>query len=53
VAGAPARAEPTRGSAVAELHERLRREAAFHIRDRVRNLAEIPKRDIDDLATPA
>ena len=44
-------AEPTRGSAVAELHERLRREAAFHIRHRVRNRAEFHRGDIDDLAT--
>ena len=36
-------AEPTRGSAVAELYERLRREAAFHIRHRVRNRAELPQ----------
>ena len=43
--------EPTRGSAVAELHERLRREAAFHIRHRVRNRAEFHRGDIDDLAT--
>ncbi len=46
-------AEPTRGFAVAELHERLRREAAFHIRNRVRNRAEFPKSDIGDLATEA
>ncbi|HEX5557197.1 MAG TPA: sigma-70 family RNA polymerase sigma factor [Gaiellales bacterium] len=46
-------AEPTRGSAVAELHERLRREAAFHIRSRVRNRDEFPKSDIGDLATEA
>lgn len=46
-------AEPTRGSAVAELHERLRREAAFHIRSRVRNRDGFPKSDIGDLATEA
>jgi RNA polymerase sigma-70 factor, ECF subfamily len=46
-------AEPTRGSAVAELYERLRREAAFHIRHRVRNRAELHRGDIDDLATEA
>lgn len=45
--------EPTRGSAVAELHERLRREAAFQIRNRVRNRAGFPKSDIGDLATEA
>jgi RNA polymerase sigma-70 factor, ECF subfamily len=46
-------AEPTRGFAVAELHERLRREAAFHIRYRVRNRPAFPRSDIDDLATEA
>jgi RNA polymerase sigma-70 factor (ECF subfamily) len=46
-------AEPTRSFAVAELHERLRREAAFHIRNRVRNRSEFPKSDIGDLATEA
>ena len=46
-------AEPTRGFAIAELHERLRREAAFHIRDRVRNRPEFPRSDINDLATEA
>lgn len=44
-------AEPTRDSAVAELYERLRSEAAFHIRHRVRNRAEFHRGDIDDLAT--
>jgi RNA polymerase sigma-70 factor (ECF subfamily) len=46
-------AEPTRASAVAELYERLRREAAFHIRHRVRNRTELHRGDIDDLATEA
>lgn len=46
-------AEPTRSFAAAELHERLRREAAFHIRNRVRNRAEFPQSDIGDLATEA
>jgi RNA polymerase sigma-70 factor (ECF subfamily) len=46
-------AEPARGHAVAELHERLRREAAFQIRNRVRDRAEFPKSDIGDLATEA
>jgi RNA polymerase sigma-70 factor, ECF subfamily len=46
-------AEPARGFAVAELHERLRREATFHIRYRVRNRPAFPRSDIDDLATEA
>ncbi len=45
--------EPVRGWAIAELHERLRREAAFHIRLRVRNLNDFPRSDIDDLAIQA
>ncbi len=45
--------EPARGFAVAELHERLRREAAFHIRNRVRTRSEFPNSDIGDLATEA
>jgi RNA polymerase sigma-70 factor (ECF subfamily) len=45
--------EPVRGRAIAELHERLRREAAFHIRIRVRSLAAFPRSDIDDVATQA
>jgi RNA polymerase sigma-70 factor (ECF subfamily) len=45
--------EPVRGCAIAELHEGLRREAAFHIRMRVRNVAGFPRSDIDDLATQA
>ena len=45
--------EPTRGWAIAELYERLRREAAFHIRHRVGGLSEFPRSDIDDLATQA
>jgi len=44
-------AEPTRASAVADLHARLRREAAFQIRDRIRNRAGFPRSDLDDLAT--
>lgn len=39
--------------AIAELHERLRREAAFHIRRRARNVFAFPTSDIDDLATQA
>ena len=46
-------AEPARGCAVAELHERLRREATFHIRSRVRHRAGFPTGDIGDLATEA
>jgi RNA polymerase sigma-70 factor (ECF subfamily) len=46
-------AEPARGSAIAELHERLRREAAFHIRLRVRAMSRFPRGDIDDLAVQA
>jgi RNA polymerase sigma-70 factor (ECF subfamily) len=46
-------AEPIRSSAVADLHARLRREAAFQIRDRVRDRAAFPRSDIDDLATEA
>ena len=45
--------EPIRGWAIAELHERLRREAVFHVRHRVANLAAFPRSDIDDLATQA
>jgi RNA polymerase sigma-70 factor (ECF subfamily) len=48
-----AAAEPARGLAIAELHERLRREAAFHIRRRVRNRPNFPRSDIDDLAVQA
>jgi hypothetical protein len=46
-------AEPVRGWAIAELYDRLRREAAFHIRLRVTNLPAFPRSDIDDLATQA
>lgn len=45
--------EPTRSLAVAELYERLRREAAFHIRDHARGHAEVLRSDIDDLAIEA
>jgi RNA polymerase sigma-70 factor (ECF subfamily) len=45
--------EPERGEAIAELHERLRREAAFHIRCRIRNRPDFPRSDIDDLAVQA
>jgi RNA polymerase sigma-70 factor, ECF subfamily len=46
-------AEPIRGWAIAELYERLRREALFHIRFRVANLSAFPRSDINDLATQA
>ena len=46
-------AEPMRASALADLHARLRREAAFQIRDRLRNRAAFLASDIDDLATEA
>src|SRR4051794_16147325 len=45
--------EPVRGWAIAELYERLRREAAFHVRQRAANVAAFPRSDIDDLATQA
>ncbi len=43
----------SRTAAIAELHERLRHEAAFHIRRRAHNLLAFPMSDIDDLATQA
>jgi RNA polymerase sigma-70 factor, ECF subfamily len=46
-------AEPVRDRAMAELHERLRREAWFHIRLRVRWMSEFPRSDLDDLAVQA
>jgi RNA polymerase sigma-70 factor (ECF subfamily) len=45
--------EPIRGCAIAELYERLRREAAFHVRLRAGTQAGFPRSDIDDLATQA
>lgn len=42
-----------RHRAIAELHERLRREAAFHVRRHIRGLSDFPRSDIDDLATQA
>jgi RNA polymerase sigma-70 factor (ECF subfamily) len=45
--------EPVRDGAIAELHERLRREAWFHIRLRTRGMAEFPGSDVDDLAVMA
>lgn len=46
-------AERERQRAIAELHERLRREAWFHIRLRTRGMAEFPGSDVDDLALMA
>src|SRR5215211_6711415 len=45
--------DPIRRRAIADLHDRLRVEAAFHIRQRVRGLAGFPRSDIDDLAVQA
>lgn len=46
-------AEPVRDCAIVELHERLRREALFHIRLRTRAMPEFPRSDVDDLAVQA
>jgi RNA polymerase sigma-70 factor (ECF subfamily) len=46
-------ADPIRDVAIAELHERLRREALFHIRLRARGMSEFPRSDVDDLAVQA
>jgi RNA polymerase sigma-70 factor, ECF subfamily len=46
-------AGPVRDCAIVELHERLRREAWFHIRLRVRAMPEFPRSDVDDLAVQA
>ena len=45
--------EPERRYAIAELHERLRREAGFEIRKRARRLPELAASDLDDLAVQA
>ncbi len=45
--------EPVRRMAIAELHERLRREARFEIRNRARRLPELAASDLDDLAVQA
>jgi RNA polymerase sigma-70 factor, ECF subfamily len=42
-----------RTDAIEELHERLQREAKFHVRQRVSALSAFPRSDIDDLATQA
>ncbi len=44
---------PARRRAIEDLHDRLRIEAAFHIRQRVRGLPGFPRSDIDDLAVQA
>jgi RNA polymerase sigma-70 factor (ECF subfamily) len=44
---------PVREHAIAELHERLRREASFHIRGRARWMSGFPRSDMDDLAVMA
>lgn len=45
--------ESVRTYAIEDLHERLRREAKFHVRQRVSTLSAFPRSDIDDLATQA
>jgi RNA polymerase sigma-70 factor (ECF subfamily) len=44
---------PVRRCAIAELHERLRREARFEIQKRARRMPGFPMSDIDDLAVQA
>ncbi len=44
---------PVRRMAIAELHERLRREAGFEIHKRARRLPELARSDLDDLAAQA
>jgi RNA polymerase sigma-70 factor, ECF subfamily len=46
-------ADPVRDGAIAELHERLRCEAWFHIRMRARGMSEFPNSDLNDLAVQA
>jgi RNA polymerase sigma-70 factor (ECF subfamily) len=46
-------ADPVREDAIVELHERLRREAWFHIRLRARGMSEFPNSDLNDLAVQA
>ncbi len=45
--------EPVRDRAIVDLHERLRREAWFHIRRRARGIPGFPSSDVDDLAMQA
>ena len=42
-----------RDCAIGELHERLRREAWFHLRVRTNGMSEFPRSDLDDLAVQA
>ena len=42
-----------RDDAIAELHQRLRREAWFHLRLRTSGMSEFPRSDLDDLAGQA
>ncbi len=44
---------PQRDQAIVELHDRLRREARFHIGWRARSAPRVPAGDLDDLATQA
>ncbi len=44
---------PVHRCAIEELHERLRREALFHIRRRARSVHELPGSDLEDLAVQA
>ena len=45
--------KPVRDRAIAELHERLRREAWFHLRRSASGMPEFPNSDLDDLAVQA
>jgi RNA polymerase sigma-70 factor, ECF subfamily len=45
--------ESIRTDAIEDLHERLQREAKFHVRQRASALSAFPRSDIDDLATQA
>jgi RNA polymerase sigma-70 factor, ECF subfamily len=45
--------DAVRRCAVEELHERLRREARFHIRRRAACMSDFPRSDLDDLAVQA
>jgi len=45
--------EPVRRVAIAQLHERLRREAGFEIRKRAKRLPELAASDLEDLAVQA
>jgi RNA polymerase sigma-70 factor (ECF subfamily) len=45
--------DPVRHCAITELHERLRREARFHIRRRAGCWSDFPRSDVEDLAVQA